>query len=190
MSRVCEIVLVCEGWRDSRFARSFLEAAGVDPRKIDPKVNPGGSGHDWVKAEFVEAITDLKRFREGHGVLGLLDEDGCGVAKRRGEITKRLTERGFTLNAASGRCLLLPARNIETWLYWLEGQRTGQAWGINETDNYKTNRPPGVSEKQTNGFCSSAGAYLHTLNDRALPSGCPPMLADALQQLRAFLRDL
>src|SRR5712672_3290304 len=109
MARVFKIILVCEGWRDSRFARAFLESAGVDTRKIDLKVNPGGSGHDYVKREFVEAVAELERFREGRGVLGLLDEDGQGVETRRREITTQLTQRGLPLlDAAEGRCLLLP----------------------------------------------------------------------------------
>jgi hypothetical protein len=191
MSRICSIVLVCEGWRDSRFARSFLAAANIDPRKIDNRQNQGGSGHDWVKTEFVDAVADVQRFREGHGVLGLLDEDGQGVSQRRGDVARRLSERGLpSLDAADGRCLLLPTRNLETWLYWLEARRTGKAWAVNETDNYKTNRMPGVSDRETDIFCHSAGAYLHEMNHLNLPLDCPPMLADALRQLRDFLRRL
>ena len=171
MSRVCRIVLVCEGWRDSRFARSFLEAS-VDPRKIEDRRNPGGSGHDWVKDEFVEGIADLQRFREGRGVLGLLDEDGQGVANRRKEVAKRLAERDLPpLADNAGRCLLLPTRNLETWLYWLESQRNGRGWVINEEDDYKTKRPAGISDKETDGFCRPAGAYLHSEPNQKGPGG-------------------
>ncbi len=191
MSRVCRIVLVCEGWRDSRFARSFLEAAGVNPRKVDPRVNPGGSGHDWVRKEFIEEVADLQRFGEGRGVLGLLDEDGQGVAKRRREITRQLTKRRLpSLDAAAGRCLVLPMRNIETWLYWLEGQRTGQAWEVDENTNYKKQRPPGAASQNLDRLCHPCGAYLHQLNHLALPADCPSMLVDALGQLRQFLASI
>ena len=187
MSRVCRIILICEGWRDSRFARSFL-LESVDARKIESKVNPGGSGHDWVKNEFVEAVADLQRFREGRGVLGLLDEDGQGAASRRNEVAERLAARGLPpLDDAGGRCLLLPVRNLETWLYWLESHRCGRGWNINEQEDYKTNRPDGISEKDTNELCGRAGTFLHTLNHTNPPSGCPPMLALALRQLRAFM---
>jgi hypothetical protein len=191
MSRVCSIVLVCEGWRDSRFARSFLEAANIDARKIDVRQNRKGSGHDWVKTEFVEAVAEIQRFREGHGVLGLLDEDGQGVSQRRGDIARRLSELGLpALDAAAGRCLLLPTRNLETWVYWIEARRTGRDWAVNETDDYKMSRMPGVSEKETDLFCRSAGAYLHEMNHLDIPKNCPSMLADALRQLRGFLRML
>lgn len=188
MSRVCRIILVCEGWRDSRFARGFLSES-VHARKIENKVNPGGSGHDWVKNEFVEAVADLQRFREGRGVLGLLDEDGQGLANRRREVTEKLAARNLPpLDDADGRCLLLPMRNLETWLYWLESQSNGRGWSINESDDYKNNRPAGISDKDTDGICGRAGVYLHTLNHTSLPAGCPPMLAEALRQLRTFLK--
>ena len=124
MSRVSKVILVCEGWRDSAFARGFLTAAGIDGRAIDPKPNPGGSGHDWVKNQFVTEVANLLRFSEGRGVLGLLDEDGKGVTERLREIEGMLQARRLPLlSADSGRCLLLPTRNLETWLYWLTAQR-------------------------------------------------------------------
>ncbi len=89
MTRVCKIVLICEGWRDSAFARGFLDAAGVG-RSVEPKVNPGGCGHDWVKMQFVEEVANLMRFSEGRGVLALLDEDGQGVANRTREVSGAL----------------------------------------------------------------------------------------------------
>jgi hypothetical protein len=57
MPRFCNIILVCEGWRDSAFARGFLEASGH--RIVHVKVNPRGSGHDWVKSQFVAEIGTL-----------------------------------------------------------------------------------------------------------------------------------
>ena len=187
MSRICRIILVCEGWRDSAFARGFLEEAGVDPNTVDPKPNPGGCGHDWVKTKFVEEVANLKRFSEGRGVLGLLDEDGQGANTRSGEVNTLLQAHGLPpLNANDGRCLLLPTRNIETWLYWLNAQRNGQPVTVDETTNYKRTGPPGVS-KLSNADCRPAGEFLHSLNHTALPIGCPAILGQSLGRLRAFL---
>ena len=146
MSRICRIVLVCEGWRDSAFARSFLVAANVTGA-VDQKVSHGGSGHDWVKTQFVEEVANLRRFSEGRGVLGLIDEDGQGVAERQREVSDRLKERQLpSISARDGRCLLLPMRNLETWLYWLTAQRNGSPLVLDETIDYKKSGPPaGVS---------------------------------------------
>ncbi len=116
MSRVCKIILVCEGWRDSAFARGFLVEAGVGER------------------------------------------------------------------------LLLPTRNLETWLYWLTGQKNGLFVAVDETTDYKQVGPPTAASPIGNEHCRPAGEWLHTLNHTHLPQGCPPMLRRALGQLREFLK--
>jgi hypothetical protein len=189
MSRVCKIILVCEGWRDSAFARGFLVAAGIDGRSIDAKVNPRGSGHDWVKIQFAEESANLARFAEGRGVLGLLDEDGQGAAFREKEVADRLKERGLgSISAQDGRCLLLPTRNLETWLYWLTAQRAGSPLNVDEETDYKMAGPPAGSPRIGDQDCRPAGEYLHTLNHAQPPDGCPGMLCQALGRLREFLK--
>src|SRR5208283_3734923 len=91
MARVCNIVLVCEGWRDSAFARRFLNKS--DNHNIVEPIKPGGSGHDWVKTQFVLEVAYLRRFSEGRGVLGLLDEDGQGASVWEREIEEVLRSR-------------------------------------------------------------------------------------------------
>jgi hypothetical protein len=187
MSRICKIIVVCEDWRHSAFARGFLTAAGVDERTLDPRVNPGGSGHDWVRDQFVAEIANLKRFSEGRGVLGLLDEDGRGVAARELELAALLKARGLLPIAAhEGRCLLLPTRNIETWIYWLAGQRNKAPVVVDEITDYKKGLPMSA-RRSLDKDCRPAGAHFHKLNHAQAPQGCPPMLTQALGHLRDFL---
>jgi hypothetical protein len=102
-------------------------------------------------------------------------------------VNERLEARGLPpLAANQGRCLLLPARNIETWLYWLTAQRMSQHLEVDEITDYKAG-PPSPAPRLSNDDCRPAGEYLHTLNHTALPVGCPPMLSRALVQLREFL---
>ena len=188
MSRVSKIILVHEGWRDSAFARGFLGAAGINARAINPRPNPGGSGHDWVKNQFAAEVANLGRFSEGRGVLGLLDEDGRGVAEREYEVAEALKLRGLPpISALAGRCLLLPARNLETWLYWLTAQRRGSVLQVDEVTDYKRGGPPGDSPRIRNEDCRPSGEALHKLNHAQPPQGCPPMLVRALGHLREFL---
>ena len=190
MSRVCKIILICEGFRDSAFARAFLKEAGIDPRTIEPKTNPRGSGHDWVKAQFIEEVANLNRFAEGRGVLGLLDEDGQGVDVRKKQVADLLQTKNLPAIAPNqGRCLLLPTRNIETWLYWLIARRDNISININQVSNYKTQAPVGMS-KIADKHCRPAGEYLQTLDHTRLPNGCPLMLAQSLVELRDFLNSV
>jgi hypothetical protein len=185
MARVCTIVRVCEGWRDSAFARGFLETSGS--RRIEERRNPRGSGHGWVRGQFVIEAARLNRFSEGLGVLGLPDEDGQGASAREKEIETALRERDLgTLSAKDGRCLLLPTRNLETWLYWLQSHQNGTPVPIDETTNYKRQPPSGVARIDDRD-CRPAGEHLHTLDHTQLPPGCPSMLCKGLAQLRGFV---
>jgi hypothetical protein len=168
MPRVCNIILVCEGRRDSAFARGFLESSGN--RRIYDRRNPRGSGHGWVKSQFVEEVANLTRFSEGRGVLGLLDEDG--IPNRENEVVEALKQRNLgSLSASDGRCLLLPARNLETWLYWLNSHQRGSLVSIDEVTNFKRQPPEGMGRIDDKD-CRPAGEYLHSLNHTQLPEGC------------------
>jgi hypothetical protein len=183
MARVCNIILVCEGRRDSAFARGFLETSGN--RRIYDRRNSRGSGHGWVKTQFVEEVANLTRFSEGRGVLGLLDEDGA--SGRENEIAETLKERNLgSLSASDGRCLLLPTRNLETWLYWLKSHQRGTLVSIDEITNFKRQPPNGVTRIDDKD-CRPAGEYLHSLDHTQLPEGCPSMLRRGLGQLREFV---
>lgn len=185
MPRVCNIILVCEGWRDSAFARGFLESTGN--RRIFPKVNPRGSGHGWVKTQFVEEVANLTRFSEGRGVLGLLDEDGQGPSEREREIAEVLSVQNLgAISASEGRCLLLPTRNLETWLYWLKSQQSGMVVSIDEKTDFKRQPPTGLA-RIDDADCRPAGEFLQTLDHTRLPQGCPSMLCMGLAQLRDFV---
>ena len=185
MTRVCQITLICEDWRQSAFARGFLEKANVGNRVYETR-NPGGSGHDWVKTKFFNEVQNLTRFAEGRGVLGLIDEDGQGVTTREHQVVTPLKELGISLGPDKGKCLLIPTRNIETWLYWLVGHKNGRSIQVDEITDYKNAPPRG--EKIHNHDCRPAGQYLHSLNHVGLPTGCPSMLMQALDDLREFLK--
>ncbi len=166
-------------------------ASSVDGRTIDPKPNPGGSGHDWVKNQFVVEVANLCRFSEGRGVLGLIDEDGQGVAARGREVEDLLKKRDLPpISPREGRCLLLPTRNLETWLYWLTACRHGVSLVVDEVADYKKDGPPGGASRIRNEDCGPAGAALHALDHTQPPQRCPPMLVRALGHLREFLEAL
>ena len=193
MPCVCEIVIVCEDRRHSRFVRAFLAAANVKGRIVTHQSTAGrGSAFDYVLDRYVEESRLLTRYREGHGLIGILDDDGHGP-KRRRALEDKLKAAGLgELSPDAGRCLLIPARNIETWLYWLTAKIQGWALNIEETVNYKDGpggKPPdGAPRRIAFEDCQPAGNHLHELDHTKLPDDCPPQLAGALQSLREFLR--
>jgi len=135
----------------------------------------------------VREVANLIRFSEGRGVLGLLDEDGQGASMREREIAEALQSQELgSLSANEGRCLLLPTRNLETWLYWLKSHKNGASLSVDETTNYKREAPTGIARVE-NSDCRPAGEYLYTLDHTQLPNECPSMLRKGLSQLRDFV---
>ena len=190
MARVCRIALVCEGWEDSAFLRGFLESAGIRDGII-PKNNPKGkgSGFDHVRDIFAEEVKALSSFREGRGVLAMMDEDGKGVENRLAWVASRLDSLNLAaMDSTQGRCLVLTKRNIETWVYWLTGQRLNENWDVNESGNYKTSPPATASRSIEKSDWRSAGKLLHTINHTQPPAGMPPELLSSLGQLRDFVQ--
>lgn len=78
-------------------------------------------------------------------------------------------------------------QNIETWLYWLTAQRKAETIEVDETTDYNRAGPSTGAARLGNEDSRLSGECLHALNHNALPNGCPPMLGQALPQLRSFV---
>jgi hypothetical protein len=117
-----------------------------------------------------------------------LDEDGKGVTEREHEVEEMLKVRHLPpISAQEGRCLLMPTRNLETWLYWLTAQSRGLPVGVDELTDYKKDGPPGGAPRIRDSHCRPAGEALHRLNHAQPPQGCPPILVRGLGYLRRFV---
>jgi len=190
MARVCRIALVCEGWEDSAFLEGFLASSGINSG-IEHRKNPKGkgSGFDYVRKVFAEEVKALSNFREGRGVLALMDEDGKGIEDRRSWVATHLASLRFPQSdSTQGRCLILTKRNIETWVYWLTGARLDQDWEVSETANYKSSRPPTATRNLDNKDWREAGRKLQSINHTNPPPGMPPELVSSLGELRSFVQ--
>jgi hypothetical protein len=118
----------------------------------------------------------------------LLDEDGQGIAGRENSIVEALRERMLgSILPSEGRCLLLPTRNLETWLYWLKSQQIGTVVAIDEKTDFKRQPPSGIA-RLDNRDCRPAGEYLYSLDHTRMPEPCPSMLRQGLAQLRDFVK--
>jgi hypothetical protein len=168
----------------------FLTNVGIKSG-IEAKRNPRGkgSGFDYVRNVFAEEVRAMTSYREGRGVLALMDEDGKGIENRRSWVNSHLEELKLPeSDCAEGRCLVLTKRNVETWVYWLTGFRLGEEWGVSETGNYKTSRPAGASRRLENKDWREAGRKLHSIDHTSPPAGMPQELLFSLEKLREFVR--
>ncbi|MCX7806890.1 MAG: hypothetical protein N3A38_17135 [Planctomycetota bacterium] len=135
MSRIANVVILCEDSQHEAFIRRFLRCAGVEMSN-QPRVEkaPGGrgAGAQFVRERFP---VELKYYRNhshraGQVLIVMLDADRYEVDERVRWIDGAVPENQRR-RPDERVAVFVPARNIETWLAYLSGQE------VNETDTYQ-----------------------------------------------------
>ncbi|NLX13023.1 MAG: hypothetical protein GXY44_05110 [Phycisphaerales bacterium] len=135
MSRNVNIVILCEDRQHEAFARRFLRQAGQGLRVQRVEISPRGrgSGEQFVRARFAKELAYYRsrQHRVGQALIVVIDADRGSSAERREQVEGAAVEGGQEQRRADERvALFVPARNIETWLAYLDGQT------VNESDTY------------------------------------------------------
>jgi hypothetical protein len=202
MSRACKIIIVPEDQDHAALARGYFHERRLDPRayEVTRKWSGKNGNFDRVRQWFAEEVQlqakELVRF----GIIALIDEDGQGFAARRQSVTDELAGLSLpALDASSGRLLVIPVRNVETWMVWaarwteagrpaLPGSPAGFAH-VDETHDYKRWRTGGGQplphEDHLDAFL--LGRAIATLNPAAPPTGLPPALEAILRPWGDFM---
>jgi hypothetical protein len=204
MSRYCKIVVLPEDAEHANLARGYFKARDVDSKYYTLRTHwTGSNGNNAaVRRWFCEEISlQVSRLGSRQSILALIDEDGQGLEARRNEVRNDLKSRGLPdINPSEGRCLVLPMRNVETWMVWAA---RWQAAGcpasptapsgclpVSELNDYKRRKTPDGNplpeEPLQNAY--KTGKAIASLDPAAPPSGLPPALQAVLQPLSEFLR--
>lgn len=135
MSRNVQVVILCEDRQQGAFARRFLERTGRGFRVQRVEVSPKGrgAGEQFVREQFRKELAyyRARKHRVGQALVVLIDADGKDVADRARQVEGTCVEAGEEPRQMSERVpIFVPARNIETWFTYLEGQT------VNENDSY------------------------------------------------------
>jgi hypothetical protein len=151
--RDARVVVLCEDQRHYHFVRGFLAAKGIRSNRIRPRMAPpgGGSGEQFVREQFPR---ELKAHRSRHGnvlLVACVDQDRSGQ-DRADELADACAGQAVPVPVNHDRLLILiPARNIETWLYLVE-----HATEVDETTDYKPRcrgAKPGKLGRRLAGAC-------------------------------------
>jgi hypothetical protein len=135
-SRRVNTVILCEDLQQAVFVRRFLIGAGrAEPRAIAIKHCPKGRGCGFQHV-LENFPTEVKAFRSKSSYLTLclivvIDADNCSVEQRICQLDDCLRSTGQSLRTDEERIvILIPKRNIESWIYYLMGQE------VDETTTY------------------------------------------------------
>lgn len=178
--RVTQVVLLCEDGQHEAFARRFLARLGISPRAIRVEKAPKGrgSGEQWVRQAYSKEVKALraKPFIGGRTLVVMIDEDSTATRSREATLQQALADHALPDRSPDEAIIhVIPARNIETWIAWLDGQ------DVNETDTYP--RLPRESD---------CGEHVRSLKEmcdqRALRQPAPVSLERACVEFRARWR--
>lgn len=152
--RVSRYILLCEDQTQERLVKAFMKARGLkaDAPYVDSIVASRlchGGNVDWVLKRFPKELHACRKRQIAKAetrLIVMVDADEFTVDERRREVLCRVSnhdDRHFA--ESSSVALLVPKRNVETWVCALLGDQ------VNEEDDYKTNKPFTAAQIRTAG---------------------------------------
>lgn len=120
-SRRVQVVVLCEGVRDYRFAYRCLVQRGWRPDQIRANYSKGGSGFDHVLDDYPVEVR-ANRKGEGHrDLLVIIDGDEEKEEGRKRQLEQHLREAREPSRKPGERIAIwVPMRQLETWIYFLK----------------------------------------------------------------------
>jgi hypothetical protein len=114
-----EIVILCEGKQDEVFLRRFLKQNGYGPHRVRTRPYPAGrgSGKQFVQDEYAKEVVEHRR-RANRMNIALIVMHDCDTETIEG--SRAMLERSARRSPHERIALLLPRRNIETWIHFLQ----------------------------------------------------------------------
>lgn len=140
-----EVTILCEDIDQERFIREYLICRGLPDRQIKDFGNPKGRNIKNNNALIVKYYPNIiKSYRSRNyrnlAVVVMIDADEDTLDDKMRSLHIALDETAGNLNQDPRLpnekiAIFVPARNIETWFYYINGDRTGQE--CNEMTDYK-----------------------------------------------------
>lgn len=140
-----EVTILCEDIDQERFIREYLICCGLDDRKIKDFGNPKGktikNNNALILKHYPELIKSYRsRNYRNIAVVVMIDADEDSLDDRMRSLNIALDETAGNLNKDlrlpnEKVAIFVPARNIETWFYYINSHMSGQE--CNELDDYK-----------------------------------------------------
>lgn len=130
------IMILAEDHRQQNFVWHLLIALGYSAshlHKIDVPAGKG-SGEQYVRREYPEQLKTYRRRAASHrcALVVVIDADDDSVEDRQTKLAEALSAAGLPARRPDEHVpVLVPKRNIETWIWWLRGH------DVTETEDYK-----------------------------------------------------
>lgn len=176
--RDAQIVVLAEDKQQRAFVSRLLQGLGYHPRRLRLLAPPAhkSGGATFVLQRYPVEVKAHRRkatFQKSLRLLVIIDADEGDVDRRLRELDGRLEANDEPKRGDDeGIAILVPERNIETWIRWLHGEP------VDDSTRYPKHKG---REKE----CAEAVRRLLELirGGQGLPEGCPPSLIAAVAEL-------
>lgn len=131
-SQSVKVVVVCEDSQQRVFIYRLLKALGLHRRlRIEVAQKGRGAADQWVRETYPDEVAAYRRSTMAVGLVAAIDADENSVRFRYRQLSDELKANDLEQSKLDEHiCLLVPKRNIETWIYALRGNE------VNEQDTY------------------------------------------------------
>ena len=174
-SRRVQVVVLCEGEKDFRFAYRCLVECGWRPDQIKANISPPGkcSAYDYVLDNYPVEVRANRKGKGQRELLVLVDADKKKEDGRRKQLEQRLHKAREPARRGDDRIALwVPTRQLEAWVYFLTHGTADEKTDYKEHHQVKdAERPP------------AARQFARMLKERrALPTGAVPSMRKAVDE--------
>lgn len=181
MRRV-KIVLLCEDSQHEAFTRRFLNGMGWNTRELRVEKSPsaGGSAEQWVRERFPIELNVYRQRRQlsASALIAMVDADSRAVRDRIHEFENECVSRQISFRTDDEAvAIAVPKRNIETWIYFLNGEKVDEETGYAKLSRERECKP--AVDNLVN-LCQAKG----------LSSEAPPALATACEEYNVRIKPL
>jgi hypothetical protein len=130
-ARKVQVVVVCEDAQHEAFLRRILSGLGYERRKIRVEKSDRGAANAWVLQQVPNLLRVYRTGHVEHIVVVMIDTDERTLEDRLRQVDDACRAQGIEPRKPEERvAVLLPQRNIETWLAYLDGE------DVDETSTY------------------------------------------------------
>jgi hypothetical protein len=188
MSSGVQFVVLCEDLQAQVFICRALIRAGANARRIRkvplPSTVAGGAGHAYVVANYPREVKAFRRQNASAStaLVAHIDADPTHtVAGRHAQLADALKAAGERHRQPTEPIAeLVPKRNIETWIYALDGSLSaGHVKSLNEVEAY-----PKIALQSECSRAAEAFADHARLNTAPQIAGSVPSLLDGIAEFR------
>lgn len=164
-----KMVVVCEDSQQRVFIYRLLKVFGLH-RRLRIEEAQGGAADQWVRETYPDEVAAYRQSTMAVGLVTAIDADENTVRFRYRQLNEELATKDLEHRKSEEQiCLLVPKRNIETWIHALFGKE------VNEQDEY--------SKLKKESECQPAVDQLVEYLRHGIPDGLLPSLQRGCQEL-------